>query len=205
MNKNNVYKDIYGLGFDRIKKTPYVLYMNIKDIDEAIINHGIDETFNILKSYDSNFNEANNSSDLKIYKLINNRWTNTKNLELITNRDYLTFDFASLFSKLGEKRSRKTMNAIYSILSKYLSKDYIRSEFKNSISMLNSSLDNFLLSLDDLEYNEKREIRVAIIKSLKDIDEVLKKPEIEVLNINNDTREVKTNLERTRVNKKYVA
>jgi uncharacterized protein YdaT len=59
--------------------------------------------------------------------------------------------------------------------------------------------------LDDLEYNEKREIRVAIIKSLKDIDEVLKKPEIEVLNINNDTREVKTNLERTRVNKKYVA
>ena len=55
MNKNNVYKDIYGLGFDRIKKTPYVLYMNIKDIDEAIINHGIDETFNILKSYDSNF------------------------------------------------------------------------------------------------------------------------------------------------------
>ncbi len=154
--------EIYGIGFRRKNKVPYCIPLSLKEIDFLTATHSLEEILNTIKENDSIVTETNPDA-LRIFKYTN-RWRES-NLDFIKKEEtyILTFSFSKLFQY---NQNVKLLNILYNHFSSFLTKDYIRPEFKRAILAMKENPNTFLACLSNLSYNEERMIRSYLSKKI---------------------------------------
>ena len=180
--------DFYILSITQEKKEDYNLPMFLKDIDDYFTTYSKLDILNWIKENDSSLKQTNPEA-MKIKKMVNGKIIEEKYTEIVTNRNYLTFNLEPYFN--NSPSQKKNINILASRLMPFKER-VVTTEFKNFISdvtrlkkLLNDELLDFLKiseltdkvvdEIKELPYNEQRILRMMVIR------DVMTKEEVETL------------------------
>ena len=147
---------MFGIAIKRTNREDYVLPMqSLEQIDEIFLTYSPSQILEILKQNDSVITETD-PNQLSIKKYVNGKW---KEIEKIEEKYILEFSFEDVINT-------RTLHILYNHFASYLKKGYIRDEFKEVIETMNQEKERFLESYPLLNYEEIREIRVYLAKTV---------------------------------------